>query len=98
NCLCRVSAAVFHDGPGQPHRALFLMRTEITLAELEQAIHHWRERRPSTGEERALSPEVNALAGIYALMIYNGQASIPAESVDQTALQLLESWRAQRGG
>ena len=35
---------------------------DITLTDLEQAINHWRALRPSRGEERALSSEVNALA------------------------------------
>lgn len=39
---------------------------DISLTELEEAINYWRTLRPSVGEERALSPEVNALAAIYA--------------------------------
>ena len=31
----------------------------LTLSELEQAINYWRRMRPSQGEERALSTEVN---------------------------------------
>jgi hypothetical protein len=67
---------------------------EITLAELEQAINHWRTIRPSRGEECALSPEVNVLATVYALMIFNRLKSIPLESLDQAPRQLLESWQA----
>ena len=37
--------------------------TDITLSDLEQAINYWRGLRPSRGEERALSPEVNQLRG-----------------------------------
>ncbi len=44
---------------------------DITLTELEEAINYWRSLRPSAGEERALSPEVNALATVYALMIFS---------------------------
>lgn len=68
---------------------------EITLTELEQAINHWRARRPSVGEECALSPEVNALATDYALMIFHGMKTISAEQLSPTSLQLLQAWRAQ---
>jgi len=68
---------------------------EITLTELEQAINYWRSVRPSTGEERALSPEVNTLADVYALMIFNHARSIAPEALEPAALQLLEAWRQQ---
>lgn len=64
----------------------------ITLTELEQAINYWRTVRPSQGEERALSPEVDALATVYALMIFNKAKSVSLESLEPAARQLLESW------
>jgi hypothetical protein len=66
---------------------------DITLTELEQAINHWRMLRPSIGEERALSPEVNALATVYALMIFNGVKSVPIETLDPASLTLLQAAR-----
>lgn len=69
---------------------------DISLTELEEAINYWRTLRPSVGEERALSPEVNALATAYALMIFNRAKSMPADALNQAAQQLLESWRKQR--
>jgi hypothetical protein len=69
---------------------------EITLTELEQAINYWRSARPSTGEERALSPEVNTLADVYALMIFNHARAVSLESLEPAARQLLESWRQQQ--
>lgn len=69
---------------------------EITVSELEQAINHWRMLRPSTGEERSLSAEVNALAGVYALMIFNRMPAIDIDAIDPAARQLIDSWRAQR--
>lgn len=68
---------------------------EITLTELEQAINYWRSARPSTGEERALSPEVNKLANVYALMIFNHARSVALESLDPAVRHLLEAWRQQ---
>ena len=63
----------------------------ISLSELEQAINYWRVRRPATGEERALSPEVNALATIYALLIFEGRKEVPVAALDPVAQQLMES-------
>jgi hypothetical protein len=68
---------------------------EITLTELEQAINYWRMLRPSIGEERALSPEVNSLASVYAMMIFNHIKAVPLDAIDQAARQLLETWRQQ---
>ncbi|WP_420472753.1 DUF3717 domain-containing protein [Noviherbaspirillum sp. ST9] len=68
---------------------------DITLPELEQAINYWRALRPSTGEECALSPEVNALADVYAVMIYNRCHSLPFGELGQAAQQLVEAWRRQ---
>lgn len=68
---------------------------ELTLTELEQAINYWRGLRPSTGEERALSSEVNTLANVYALMIYAHAKSVPLDTLDSVTLQLLQDWRAR---
>jgi len=68
----------------------------ITLTELEQAINYWRGLRPSHGEERSLSPEVNALAEVYALMIYERLRTLPAQRISSAALALIDTWRRQR--
>ena len=66
---------------------------DLTLAELEQAINYWRALRPSTGEERALSAEVNLLANIYALMIFQQIKSLPSNYLDTGVLTLIDGWR-----
>jgi hypothetical protein len=66
---------------------------DMTLSELEQAINYWRAARPSQGEECALSPEVNSLATVYAMMIFNRSGTVPMETLDPSARQLLEAWR-----
>lgn len=66
---------------------------DISLPELEQAINYWRALRPSRGEERALSPEVNALATVYATMIFGKADTISMEAIDDMPRQLIESWR-----
>lgn len=70
--------------------------SDIALAELEQAINYWRNLRPSRGEERSLSPEVDLLAEVYALMIYERLRSLPATRVGAEAMGLIEAWRGQR--
>lgn len=69
----------------------------LTLTELEDAINYWRHQRPASGEECALSPEVNALAGLYALMIFYRRHDVALEQIDAQARQLVEAWRASRG-
>lgn len=69
---------------------------DITLSDLEQAINYWRGLRPSRGEERALAPEVNQLAEVYALMIYERLHSVPRARVDGGALGLIDAWREKR--
>ncbi|MQR00625.1 DUF3717 domain-containing protein [Glaciimonas soli] len=68
----------------------------ISLQELEQAINYWRIQRPATGEECALSPEVNALASVYALMIFHQTSALPFEMIDTIAQQLINAWRNQK--
>jgi len=69
---------------------------DIMLSDLEQAINYWRGLRPSRGDERALSPEVNQLAEVYALMIYERLHSVPRARVDGGALTLIDAWREKR--
>jgi hypothetical protein len=71
---------------------------DLTLTELESAINYWRRMRPSVGEERALSPEVNALADTYALMIFDGARTRPLASLGEEARSLIEAWRAGAEG
>ncbi|HEX7641792.1 MAG TPA: DUF3717 domain-containing protein [Burkholderiaceae bacterium] len=69
---------------------------DITLTELEEAINYWRQLRPSQGEERALSPEVNTLATVYATMIYSRQRAMPLDSLNASCRQLIEGWRQKK--
>ena len=63
----------------------------ISVQEIEAAINRWRARRPARGNEYALSPEVNALATIYALMIYKREQSIDPATLDESVRRLLVS-------
>jgi hypothetical protein len=71
---------------------------DVTITELEEAINYWRRMRPSVGEERALSPEVNALADAYALMIFERARVMPMSSLSEAALALIEAWRSSAEG
>ena len=66
---------------------------DVTLTELEDAINYWRRMKPATGDERALSLEVNALADAYALMIFERSKVMPLSSLSDAALALIEAWR-----
>ena len=71
--------------------------TTISLTDLEDAINYWRIERPATGEECALSPEVNALADVYAIMIIGHLHAIALDAIEQQPRQLLSLWRQANG-
>jgi hypothetical protein len=54
--------------------------------------------RPSLGEERALSAEVNALADVYALMIFHRAATLTLDELPSSARELIDAWRRTREG
>jgi hypothetical protein len=68
---------------------------DLSVQELEAAINYWRDKRPARGNEYALSPEVNALATLYALMIYRGQGTIDRGTLDARTRGLLEPGSAE---
>lgn len=69
---------------------------DISLTELEEAINYWRRQHPATGEECALSAEVNTLAGVYAMMIFERIGSLPLEALNAGAQELLIIWQQQQ--
>lgn len=62
---------------------------DLSVQELEAAINYWRDKRPARGNEYALSPEVNMLATVYALMIYRGQDRIALAEINANVRPLL---------
>ena len=66
---------------------------DLTVQELEAAINFWRAQRPARGHEYALAPEVNLLARIYALMIFQRAATLDTNTLAPDAQQLLQRWR-----
>lgn len=73
-----------------------MSETHISLTDLEDAINYWRTQRPATGEECALSPEVNALAGLYAMMIIEHAHAVAISDIPTEPRQLFESWKKTR--
>ncbi|MBB6106484.1 hypothetical protein F4827_006359 [Paraburkholderia bannensis] len=54
----------------------------VSIAQIECAINHWRERRPpADAENPVLCAEARALADVYELMIYRGEASVEHASL-----------------
>ena len=62
----------------------------IHIIDIEAAINHWRARKPST-DGLSLAPEVRALAGVYALMVFGHQ-----DTADETGFpaEALVAWHA----
>lgn len=93
---CRFMRIYLPDERGRISVVAYNMPMDITLTELEQVINYWRNLRPSSGEERALSPEVNALATVYALMIFQQVKFLPLDALEQAPRQLIEAWRKEQ--
>ncbi|WP_028218910.1 DUF3717 domain-containing protein [Paraburkholderia oxyphila] len=55
----------------------------VTIAQLEYAINHWRERRPAADEEHpVLGAEARALADVYGLLIFSGAPSVESSTLN----------------
>lgn len=63
----------------------------IHLTDLEAAINHWRQRAPS-GPGASLSPQVAALAEVYAQLVYQRQDAVAARDMGDTAMQAWLAW------
>ncbi|WP_321936191.1 DUF3717 domain-containing protein [Paraburkholderia sp. J8-2] len=49
----------------------------VTIAQLESAINHWRDRRPASDEDQTvLCAEARALADVYGFLIFSGAPSV----------------------
>jgi hypothetical protein len=65
----------------------------IHVTDLEAAINWWRERSPA-GSSGDVSPEVNALAEVYALLAYRRQTEVEEFELKAAALDAWEAWVA----
>jgi len=65
---------------------------EVPIAQLECAINHWRERRPSADSENpSLCAEARALADVYGLAIYHGWAGVSRASLSEKQRHALDA-------
>ena len=63
----------------------------IHIIDLEAAINHWRGRAPSA-DGVTLAPEVRALAGVYALMVFEHRETVDEAEVPDQALDAWHAW------
>ena len=65
----------------------------LHITDLESAINFWRAKKPSP-DGVALSPEVRALAEVYALMVYHHLSEWPADRLSIPQVDALHAWYA----
>jgi hypothetical protein len=63
----------------------------IHITDIESAINHWRERKPSP-DGVSLAPEVRALAEVYAQLVYRRQDHADADTMPREALDAWLTW------
>lgn len=69
----------------------FLPMHGIHITDIEAAINHWRQRHPCPDGVR-LSPEVRALAPVYARLIHAGAQEVNPASLSAAAMQAWLGW------
>ena len=63
----------------------------IHIIDIEAAINHWRGKKPST-DGMSLAPEVRALAGVYARMVFDGHDMADESCFPADALAAWLAW------
>ena len=64
----------------------------IHIIDIEAAINHWRSKHPSLDGGVTLAPEVRALAGVYALMVFGHQDTVDETRCPAEALAAWHAW------
>ena len=65
----------------------------IHITDIEAAINHWRDKRPTT-EGAALAHELQALAEVYALMVFHHEDLADEFSLPVAAAEAFQDWYA----
>ena len=65
----------------------------IHITDIEAAINHWRAKRPTT-EVAALAHELQALAEVYALMVFHHEDLADEFSLPVAAAEAFQDWYA----
>jgi predicted Fe-S protein YdhL (DUF1289 family) len=68
-----------------------LPMTGIHITDIEAAINHWRQLRPSP-DGVCLTPEVKALATVYARLIHAGTQEVRPADLSDAAMQAWLAW------
>lgn len=63
----------------------------IHITDIEAAINHWRERKPSP-DGVTLAPELRALAEVYALMVYHHEDEAAEKGFPREAWAAWKAW------
>lgn len=63
----------------------------IHITDIESAINYWREKSPSP-DGITLAPELRALAGVYALMVFYREDAVQVHGFPAEAMAAWESW------
>ncbi|NBD20346.1 DUF3717 domain-containing protein [Aquabacterium fontiphilum] len=66
----------------------------IHITDIEAAINWWRERQAPDEDDLGLSPELRALAEVYALMVYYRETECDEDSMPPSARAAWLSWYA----
>ena len=74
-----------------PLRCTPIFMTAIHITDIEAAINHWRQRLPSSAG-MALAPQVQALAEVYALMVYRHEDTVEEGDLPLEALDAWLGW------
>lgn len=67
------------------------MTAAIHIADIEAAINHWRQLRPST-DGITLAEEVRVLADVYAQLIHAGAQGVEPAALSEPAMQAWMAW------
>ena len=63
----------------------------IHITDIEAAINHWRARTPSS-DGAALAPQLDALAQVYALLVYQHRSEVDEAALSPQARQAWLDW------
>ena len=63
----------------------------IHITDIEAAINHWRERKPSP-DGVSIAEETRALADIYATMVWHHQSTTDEHSMPDAAYEAWLAW------
>ena len=67
--------------------------TELGYSALHTALDRAMQAHPPTGKERALHPDADALAGLWARMLLERLDAVPLDTVKPAVRAAFERWR-----